>query len=447
MREINISVDKLINSLLNLSQTEQICLLDSCGVSHLGSHLLVAGIRPVKILELNGDSGASLEQFQYETNKNFASIFTIAYKFGLKINNLDFKENINLNFIEPDIFAAFFDCLIVFDYDMKKTFLVGNIEKFDEIENLIFSIKDFKFIISDSKSLIKSNFSKNEYLEKIEQIKELIREGKTYQSNLTQQLTADLSDELTPQSIFYNLRKNHPAPFSAFIKRNEDFVISASPERFFQAIISQNESMKSTISTSPIKGTRPRGKHSDEDEKIKNELLNSEKDRAENIMIVDLLRNDLGRVCKFGSVKVEKLCELEKHPSLFHLVSTVSGDLQENIEISDILKAVFPCGSITGAPKISTMQIIEQLETFDRGLSMGAIGLSIQNSDAEFTHFPVDSKYFDLSVAIRTMVLRENKAYFNVGGGIVIDSEPADEYEETLTKAKALLSAINGEID
>jgi len=447
MREINISVDKLINSLLYLSQTEQISLLDSCGISHLGSHLLVAGIRPVKILELNGDSGASLEQFQNETNNNFASIFTIAYKFGLKINNLDFKENINSNFIEPDIFAAFFDCLIVFDYDSNKTFLVGNIEKFDEIENLIFSVKDFKFESSDSKSSIRSNFSKNEYLKIIEQIKEFIREGKTYQTNLTQQLTADLSDELTPQSIFYNLRKNHPAPFSAFIKRGEDFVISASPERFFQATISNNESMKSTISTSPIKGTRPRGKNSIEDEKIKNELLNSEKDRAENIMIVDLLRNDLGRICKFGSVNVEKLCELEKHPSLFHLVSTVSGDLQENIEISDILKAVFPCGSITGAPKISTMQIIEQLETFDRGLSMGAIGLSIQNSDAEFTHFPVDSKYFDLSVAIRTMVLRENKAYFNVGGGIVIDSEPADEYEETVTKAKALLSAINGEID
>lgn len=447
MREINISVDKLINSLLYLSQTEQICLLDSCGAPHLGSHLLIAGVRPIKVLELNDDFNEMLARFENETNKNFAAIFTLAYKLGLKINKLDFLGNERSNFIEPDIFAAFFDCLIVYDYDLKQTFLLGNTGKFAETESLLFAVEDLNFKVSGSKSSVRSNVEKTEYLEKIEQIKELIREGKTYQTNLTQQLTADLADELNPQSIFYKLRKNHPAPFSAFIKRNEDFVISASPERFFQAAISQNDSIKSTISTSPIKGTRPRGKNPVEDEAFKNELLNSEKDRAENIMIVDLLRNDLGRVCRFGSVKVEKLCELEQHPSLFHLVSTVSGDLRENVEISDILKAVFPCGSITGAPKIRTMQIIEQIENVSRGLSMGAVGFSIQNSDEDFKHFPVDSKYFDLSVAIRTMVLREKTAYFNVGGGIVIDSVAEDEYEETLTKARALLSAINGDLE
>jgi len=447
MREINISVDKLINSLLYLSQTEQISLLDSCGATHLGSHLLIAGIRPTKILELNGDFNETLERFENETNKHFASIFTVAYKLGLKINKLDFSETVHSKFIEPDIFAAFFDCLIVYDYDLKQTFLIGNTDKFDETEKLLFSAEDLNFEISDLKTSVHSNFEKAEYLEKIEQIKEFIRDGKTYQTNLTQQLTAELSDKLKPQIIFYGLRKNHPAPFSAFITRTEDFVISASPERFFQATISQNDSIKSTISTSPIKGTRPRGKNSAEDEQIKTDLLTSEKDRAENIMIVDLLRNDLGRVCRFGSVKVEKLCELEEHPSLFHLVSTVSGDLRENVEISDILKAVFPCGSITGAPKIRTMQIIEQIETVPRGLSMGAIGFSIQDSDKDFRNFPVKTKYFDLSVAIRTMVLRENTAYFNVGGGIVIDSKPAEEYEETLTKAKALLSAIKGDLE
>lgn len=446
MREINISVDRLINSLLYLSQTKQICLLDSCGASHLGSHLLIAGICPTEILELNGDFNEILERFENETNKNFAAIFTVAYNLGLKINKLDFRENDRSKFPEPDIFAAFFDCLVVYDYDLKQTFLLGNSDKFEETESLIFSAEDLNFEISDLKTSVCSNFEKTGYLEKVEQIKEFIRDGKTYQTNLTQQLTAELSNELNPQSIYFKLRKNHPAPFSAFIKRMQDFVISASPERFFQATISQNDLLSSTISTSPIKGTRPRGKNPVEDEEIKNELLTSEKDRAENIMIVDLLRNDLGRVCRFGSVKVEKLCELEEHPSLFHLVSTVSGDLRENVEISDILKAVFPCGSITGAPKIRTMQIIEQIETVPRGLSMGAIGFSIQNSDENFKHFPVNSKYFDLSVAIRTMVLRENTAYFNVGGGIVIDSVAADEYEETLTKAKALLSAINGDL-
>ncbi len=158
-------------------------------------------------------------------------------------------------------------------------------------------------------------------------------------------------------------------------------------------------------------------------------------------MIVDLLRNDIGRICKFGSVEVEKLCDLEIHPTLFHLVSTITGELRENLNFSDIIKAVFPCGSITGAPKIRTMQIIDELETANRGLSMGTIGCSIQNSK-----FKIQNSS-ELSVAIRTMVIRENKAIFNVGGGIVIDSVPEDEYEETLIKAKALISAIGGKFE
>lgn len=156
-------------------------------------------------------------------------------------------------------------------------------------------------------------------------------------------------------------------------------------------------------------------------------------------MIVDLLRNDIGRVCRFGSVAVEKLCDLETHPTLYHLVSTVRGELRENVNFSDILKAVFPCGSITGAPKVSTMRIIDRLETASRGLSMGAIGYSVQSSK-----FGVQSST-DLSVAIRTMVIKNNEAIFNVGGGIVIDSVPEHEYEETLVKAKALLQALGAE--
>ncbi|HQU83246.1 MAG TPA: aminodeoxychorismate synthase component I [Pyrinomonadaceae bacterium] len=445
MREIKISVEKLLNSLLELSKTEQVCILDSGGVSYLGSHFLIAGIRPNEILEINENAEDNLKVFEEKTSQYFASVFTLAYKLGLKLNKIEAKSKNEIQFHEPDIFAYFFDCLVIYDYELQKTFLVGNAEKFNEIENLVLNKSYSTFELSTLKSTIKSNFTKIEYLEKIEQIQEFIRCGETYQTNLTQQLTIDLAEEQTPQSIYYKLRNQNPAPFSAFIKRRDDFVISASPERFFQATISKDSSVKSTISTSPIKGTRRRGANFEEDEKLKNALLNSEKDRAENTMIVDLLRNDLGRVCKFGSVAVEKLCDLETHPTLFHLVSTISGELKQNVGISEILKAVFPCGSITGAPKIRTMQIIEQLETSDRGLSMGAIGFSIQNSDAEFAYFPLDSIYFDLSVAIRTMVLRGNKAYFNVGGGIVIDSEPEDEYEETLTKAKALMSAVNGE--
>jgi para-aminobenzoate synthetase component 1 len=158
-------------------------------------------------------------------------------------------------------------------------------------------------------------------------------------------------------------------------------------------------------------------------------------------MIVDLLRNDIGRVAEYGSVIVEKLCELEMHPTFFHLVSTISGGLKRSVSIPEILKAMFPCGSITGAPKISTMRIIDRLENVPRGLSMGAIGYHIPAGSFGFTGA------LDMSVAIRTMVVRDRVATFNVGGGIVIDSDPEKEYDESLTKAKALLSAINGHLE
>ena len=208
------------------------------------------------------------------------------------------------------------------------------------------------------------------------------------------------------------------------------------------------------ITVSPIKGTRPRGKTIEEDAHLRCELLNSSKDRAENVMIVDLLRNDIGRICEFGSVRVEKLCDLEEHPTLFHLVSTVNGNLRSNTSFSDIIRAVFPCGSITGAPKIRTMQIIDELETTNRGLSMGAIGYKVQSSKIkvqsrdDFKLEPEALNFeLDLSVAIRTMVVKNREAVFNVGGGIVIDSIPADEYEETLTKARVLLDAINADLN
>lgn len=169
------------------------------------------------------------------------------------------------------------------------------------------------------------------------------------------------------------------------------------------------------------------------------DLLGSEKDRAENTMIVDLMRNDLGRICEYGSIFVDSLCELEEHPTLFHLVSTVVGSLKRGTKHSDILKAIFPCGSITGTPKIRTMQIIDDIENTKRGLSMGAIGCNIPRG------FLGLSAIFEMSVAIRTMVLRDGKAVFNVGGGIVIDSDPASEYSESLLKARALLNALSSD--
>ena len=450
MREIEFSADRLVSALLNLSKRERVCLLDSGGASNLGSHLLIAGIRPLEVLEItNDDASKTLEIFDGKlSDPNAACIFTISYDFGLKLQKIAPRPKEFSTFPEPDVYLAAFDCLIIHDYDTAQTFLTGNEKRFDGIEKLLAEDEPIENNETEQ-SLVSSNFTRESYVETIGKIQERIRRGDTYQTNLTQQIRARLPENLSPQQIFNNLRKTHPAAFAAFIKRENDYVISASPERFIKVQSPKSKVQSQFISASPIKGTRPRGQTIEEDLNLRNELLDSEKDRAENVMIVDLLRNDLGRICEFGSVAVEKLCELETHPTLFHLVSTIKGELRGNIKFSDILKAVFPCGSITGAPKISTMRIIDELETAPRGLSMGAIGCSIPNSSfripASETHDARRST-LDLNVAIRTMVVRNREAVFNVGGGITIDSVPEDEYEETLLKAKALLHSINGKL-
>jgi para-aminobenzoate synthetase component I len=443
MHELNLSADELVEKLLGLPNEFNLCLLDSCGVSHLNSHLLIAGINPVKRLEITkNEAEKSLEILDKKLSRtHLSAILTISYDFGLKLNRIKSRHQ---NKSEPDIFLSLFDTLIIHDYNTKKTYLTGNKKNFAETEKLLSNFQNFPNFLNFPNSKIHSNFTRQEYLEAVETIQEFIRCGNTYQTNLTRQIRAELPENLTPEMIFRTLRKSHPAPFASFIRRKNDVVVSASPERFFRV-----ESNR--ISTSPIKGTRPRGKTAEEDLRLKNELLNSEKDRAENVMIVDLLRNDLGRICEFGSVEVEKLFDLEEHPTLFHLVSTVSGKLKPNINLSEILRATFPCGSITGAPKIRTMQIIDEIETVSRGLSMGCIGfvLSFESEVLSLKSVPTqDSKLmtYDFNVAIRTMTIRGREATFNVGGGIVIDSVPENEYDETVTKAKALLNAINGKL-
>ena len=459
MREIKFSADRLVAALLNLSKSEQLCLLDGGGVSHPASHLLIAGIRPLEVLEItNDDAVKTLDIFDKKTsNPNVACIFTVSYDFGLKLQKIAPRTKEFSTFSEPDIFLAAFDCLIIHDYDTARTYLTGDEKRCAEINTLLSANVG---VIEDrcrEKSVVSSNFTREEYIATVVKIQESIRRGDTYQTNLTQQIGVRLPKNLTPEMIFQRLRKDNPAAFAAFIKRESDHVISASPERLVKFRIAdsalRNPNLKSRIAASPIKGTRPRGRTAAEDLHLQNDLLNSAKDRAENVMIVDLLRNDLGVICEFGSIAVEQLCDLETHPTLFHLVSTISGELRENVKFSDVLQAVFPCGSITGAPKISTMRIIDELETADRGLSMGAIGYAIPNSEFQIPDSSLKSRNpqsairdFDLSVAIRTMVVNDRDATFNVGGGITIDSDPAGEYAETLVKARALLAAVNGEL-
>ena len=456
MRRINLSADRLVSSLLAVSRREIVCLLDSCGVPHLGSHLLLAGLEPREIVELNSENPAeTLAVLDEKLAADHFAFFTIAYDFGLKLETVAPRPKEFANFHEPDIFLALFDNLIVHDYATGASFIIGDEQNFERLQTKLEKAADVKSEFPNEKSIIVSNFSRAEYIAAVKKAKRFIQRGDTYQINLTRQIRAELPAALAPQQIFLNLRENHPAPFAAFLRRRNDYVVSASPERFFKVQSPKSKVQSPVISTSPIKGTRRRGKTFAEDERLKTELLNSAKDRAENTMIVDLLRNDIGKICEFGTVSVEKLCDLEEHPTLFHLVSTISGKLRENIRFSDILRAAFPCGSITGAPKFRTMQIVDELETANRGLSMGAIGFSMENGnrwksekgeDIAF-RFPFSVfRLTDSSVAIRTMVIKNNEAIFNVGGGIVIDSIPADEYDETATKARALLAAINAEI-
>lgn len=423
---------------MRLSSNDPVCILDSCRVGHLGSRLLIAGLHPIESIEISDadPETTTIALLDQKLASNAAAIFTLSYELGAKLQNISTKPDTD----EPDLFLALFAALVIHDYDSGRTFLVGDEDRFTEIRS---SLTEQVTVGTDDRQSgpheISSNFTQKNYEEAVEQIREYIRAGDTYQTNLTQRLLCSGIAESESAPIFRRLRRDHPAPFAAFIRRPTSTVVSASPERFFRI------DRDNLIEASPIKGTRRRGKTADEDARLRAELESSEKDRAENTMIVDLVRNDLGRVCEFGSVHVEKLCEIEEHPTLFHLVSTVKGKLRRGVKFSEILRATFPCGSITGAPKIRTMKIIDELEPTPRGLSMGAIGVHLPES-WDLGDLGIDT-VFDLSVAIRTMVLRKNEAVFNVGGGVVIDSRAEDEYEESLLKAKALLAAVFHKID
>ena len=272
---------------------------------------------------------------------------------------------------------------------------------------------------------VRSNFSKPDYMAAVLKAKEYIRIGDIYQVNLSQRFEAPLTIE--PMELYARLRKASPAPFASYLNFKDAIVLSSSPERF---ILKRGD----YIETRPIKGTRPRGQTRLSDLRLEKELLNSAKDRAEHIMIVDLERNDLGRVSRYGSVALTEPVILEKYATVFHLVSTVAGRLRNGVDPIDCLLATFPGGSITGAPKIRSMEIIEELEPVKRSLYTGAIG-----------YLGFDGN-MDTSIVIRTFVVKDKKVYFQVGGGIVADSDPEKEYDETLHKAKGLLEALGAEV-
>lgn len=429
VREIEVDAEAMISGFVAAPAERNAAVLDSCGVGHLGSHLAIAGIDPVETIEIYEDAENALSVLAERLESGrLAAIFTLSYDFGKKLTlGNDKNEACSL---EPLVSIALFDTLVEHDYNTGKTRIFGTDERGRDIESYLLSQPRARLAVHDTRAKYVSNFTRSYYIDAIEKVREYIRCGDTYQANLTQKIRVGLLENVNPDDIFLRLRRDHPAPFAAYIARRGSFVVSASPERFF-------EIKGNSISAAPIKGTRRRGTSKAEDDRLRQELLDSDKDRSENVMIVDLLRNDLGRVCEYGSVDVERLCEIEEHPTLFHLVSTVRGTLRRDIGISEIIRAAFPCGSITGAPKIRTMEIIDEIEPDERGLSMGAIGYHIPAGS-----FGRTEREIELSVAIRTMVIRDREAIFNVGGGIVIDSDPEKEFEESMLKATALLRAL-----
>ena len=248
-----------------------------------------------------------------------------------------------------------------------------------------------------------------------------IIEGDIYIANMTQRL--DVMSDREPLAVFEHLRTHNPSPFGGYLDCGDHQIICASPERFLRL-------RDGVVETRPIKGTRKRGETPEEDEVLRRELEQSEKDKSELLMIVDLERNDLNRVCRPGSVEVTELFTVETYATVFHLVSNIRGELAQGSDVTDLLRAAFPGGSITGAPKYRAMEIIDELEHGKRGLYTGSIGYLTLDGEC------------DLNIVIRTVFHRDGRYHLGVGGGITAESDLEFEYEETLQKAKAVLEAL-----
>lgn len=408
------------------------------------------GIEPFLVLKLS-DEG-SFEKLRQVLNKYSFSLprnkipflggavgyFT--YDLGLKLE----KKILPRKKEDPktqESFFGFYNSLVIIDHLRRKLhiFCIGFPEKngrlaelaarenFRNITGLLLSAGAMKNPPAERENKegrlrqYKSNLDKESYIRALNKAKDYIRAGDIYQVNLSQEFRA--TTDLAAPEIYRRLRKISPSYFSAYLDDGSRQIISSSPERFLG--LSGN-----TVTTCPMKGTRARGRSRAEDKILGRELLSSIKDKAELMMIVDLERNDLGRVCDYGSIKVKTLRQLEKYNTVFQATAEIYGRLHPDKDRIDLLRACFPGGSITGCPKIRAMEIIDELEPHRRGVYTGNLGYFSFSGNMDF------------NILIRTIVKEADKVYFSSGGGIVADSLPEAEYQETLIKAKAMTQAI-----
>lgn len=332
------------------------------------------------------------------------------------------------DFAIPDVHFMMYEEIIAFDHLEQKVHLVGlpllettteamlmkrlqtrkkEISERDEVGEQPFTLTSFE-----------AAMTKEQFMEKVRKAKEYIVEGDIFQVVLSQRMTAKMSGD--PFSFYRKLRVQNPSPYMYYLDFEDYIIAGASPESLIKAT-------NNKVITNPIAGTRPRGRTAEEDERLAEELKHDEKELAEHQMLVDLGRNDIGRVSKFGTIKLEKYMEIEKYKHVMHLVSEVSGILTEKYSPLDALIACLPAGTVSGAPKIRAMEIINELEEVKRGVYSGAIGYLSANGNMDF------------ALAIRTMVMKGEDVYIQAGAGIVYDSVPEKEYEETLHKLRAYL--------
>ena len=410
----------------------------------LGRYSFISS-NPFKVLKYKNTKKNPLDNLQNELNKYKVENNTHLPFIGGAVGYLSYDLG---NYIEKlprtaiddtnvyDLYFGFYNWVIVIDHLESKTYIatpdldieketniIKNIEKkinkaeINGIDSICYEEKEVE------KTKLTSNFTKNEFENAVRKVQDYIRQGDIYQANLTQRFYGKTT--LSSYELYRDLRRFSPAPFGAFLNFEDSHILSNSPERFIKCVDRK-------VETRPIKGTRPRGKNKEEDLRLQEELRNSEKDRAELLMIVDLERNDIGRISKIGTVKVPELFVIEPYANVNHLVATVVGELDDDKDCVDAIKATFPGGSITGAPKIRSMEIIDELEPTKRNVYTGSIGYIGFNGD------------MDLNIAIRTIIKKDNNVYFQVGGGMTWDSNPADEYQETLDKAQSIMKALRG---
>jgi len=409
------------------------------------------GANPFHILKTKNENPfpklrSLLDKYKIDVPKNSppfpgGALGYLSYDLGLmlekKVESRP-KEGLKI----PDCFFGFYNTVVVIDHlkqllyifsagfpetnpRLAKSLCRSNFKKICKLLSGIEAERKCGEIsgLRDNPGELESDFSKEEYIAAIKKAKEYIKRGDIYQINLSQRFRVKTG--LSDLQIYKRLREISPSCFSAYFNAGDYQILSSSPERFLSL-------EKDTVTTRPMKGTRPRGENKSQDLALKKDLLASAKDKAELMMIVDLERNDLGRVCSYDSVRTESLRELEEYSTVFQTTATVSGRLHKNKDRVDLLRACFPGGSITGCPKIRAMEIIEELEPTRRSVYTGCLGYASFSGEMDF------------NILIRSILKKDNMLYFGVGGGIVADSDPEEEYQETLVKARAMIAAISG---